>query len=150
MVRSQRRLALVALLSFACVGVALAQAEVVVYTTKAGTKYHRASCSSLRASKIQMPLAEAAKRYGPCGICQPPVVAAGAEAVSAARSSAPTATSPTGVSGSTPVMVSRSGSKGHREGCRTLRSGGIASTLGEASKKLGPCAVCKPPVLAAK
>lgn len=44
-----------------------------VYVTKTGSKYHRESCSSLRASKIPMDLARAAARYGPCKICNPPV-----------------------------------------------------------------------------
>lgn len=46
-----------------------------VFVTKTGTKYHRASCSSLSKSKIEMTLAEAAARYSPCKICKPPVLA---------------------------------------------------------------------------
>jgi micrococcal nuclease len=47
--------------------------EQIVYVTRTGTKYHRADCRSLAKSAIPMPLKEAAKRYGPCSICKPPV-----------------------------------------------------------------------------
>lgn len=46
-------------------------AEVVVYVTKNGTKYHRASCRHLK-SKIPMSLKEAKQRYDPCKVCLPP------------------------------------------------------------------------------
>jgi endonuclease YncB( thermonuclease family) len=46
-----------------------------VYVTKTGEKYHRAGCRSLARSQIPMPLAEAATRYGACGICKPPTLA---------------------------------------------------------------------------
>ena len=48
----------------------VAQSE--VYVTRTGKKYHRASCSSLRRSKISISLADAKQRYGPCGRCNPP------------------------------------------------------------------------------
>jgi endonuclease YncB( thermonuclease family) len=70
------RRVIAAILLVACgmyvAGVVFAEAE-KVYVTRTGKKYHRASCSSLRSSKIEMPLAEAAARYGACGICRPPV-----------------------------------------------------------------------------
>jgi micrococcal nuclease len=47
-----------------------------VYVTKTGQKYHRAGCRSLARSQIPMPLAEAAARYGACGICKPPTLSA--------------------------------------------------------------------------
>lgn len=53
-------------------GVLLAQAE-KVYVTKTGSKYHRASCSSLSKSRIEMPLVQAAARYGACKNCKPPL-----------------------------------------------------------------------------
>jgi len=44
-----------------------------VYITKTGTKYHRATCSYLRSSKIPIPLSEAiARGYTPCSRCKPP------------------------------------------------------------------------------
>ena len=70
--RASRRLILAAVLFTVGVSAALAQAE-KVYVTRTGQKYHRASCTSLRSSKIEMPLAEAAARYGACKICRPPV-----------------------------------------------------------------------------
>ena len=41
-----------------------------VYVTKSGTKYHKSTCSHLRTSKIEMPLADAkAHGYTPCSHC---------------------------------------------------------------------------------
>ena len=70
--RASRRLILAAVLFVVGVSAALAQAE-KVYVTRTGQKYHRDSCSSLRSSKIEMPLAGAATRYEACRICRPPV-----------------------------------------------------------------------------
>jgi hypothetical protein len=74
MQRIRRILAPVLVLAWAVatIGVAFAQAE-NVYVTKTGAKYHRASCSSLSKSKIEMPLAVAAASYGACKNCRPPV-----------------------------------------------------------------------------
>lgn len=44
-----------------------------VYRTKTGAKYHTASCSSLRKSKIAIKLSEAkAQGLGACLRCHPP------------------------------------------------------------------------------
>jgi hypothetical protein len=87
----RRRLLLVSVLLIASIGATFAQAE-KVYVTKTGSKYHRASCSSLSKSKIEMPLAEAAKHYGACKNCKPPippaVPATGAGGASAAKAPA--------------------------------------------------------------
>ena len=64
--------ATVALMSVA--DVTAAQADETVYVTRTGSKYHRASCSSLRSSSIPLKLAEAAARYGPCSRCSPPTL----------------------------------------------------------------------------
>jgi hypothetical protein len=64
-----RRLVLAAVLFIVGIGAAFAQME-KVYVTRTGTKYHRESCTSLRSSKIEMPLAEAAARYGSCANCR--------------------------------------------------------------------------------
>ena len=45
--------------------------EIEVYTTKTGTKYHRAGCRHLK-SKKAIALKEAVKRYSPCSVCKPP------------------------------------------------------------------------------
>ncbi len=46
----------------------------VVYTTKTGSKYHLAKCSSLRKSKIKTTVKEAKKEgMEPCKRCHPPV-----------------------------------------------------------------------------
>ncbi len=119
-----------------------------VYVTRTGTKYHRAGCRSLSRSQIPMSLKEAAGRYGPCSLCRPPVFAPSAAGV--AEVAPPTSPTP-GLSAdaSIPVMVTRTGTKYHRTGCRTLRNGGIPTTLGEASTRYGPCSICRPPVLSA-
>ena len=86
-----RRLVLAAVLFIVGIGVAFAQTQ-KVYVTRTGTKYHRESCSSLRSSKIEMLLAEAAARYGPCANCRPPVLGAGIPqqpAADGAREAAP-------------------------------------------------------------
>src|SRR5688572_270664 len=86
---AQQRLVLSAVLLVFAVGMVFAQAE-KVYVTRTGSEYHRESCSSLRISKIEMPLAEAAARYGPCANCRPPVLIASAPQQPAANP-APTA-----------------------------------------------------------
>ena len=48
-------------------------ADITVYVTKTGKKYHTATCSSLRYSAIPMALSAAAARYGPCSLCRPPI-----------------------------------------------------------------------------
>jgi hypothetical protein len=50
-----------------------APSSTTVYVTKSGTKYHQAGCSSLSRSSIPMRLDEAARRYGPCSRCRPPI-----------------------------------------------------------------------------
>lgn len=45
---------------------------VTVYVTRAGKKYHRPDCRSLKKSKIRMPLDEARERYTACRVCRPP------------------------------------------------------------------------------
>ena len=85
-----RRLIMAAILVTVGVSAALAQTE-KVYVTRTGQKYHRASCTSLRSSKIEMPLAEAAARYDACKICRPPVPAAAARTAPIDERSAPPA-----------------------------------------------------------
>jgi hypothetical protein len=82
----------VSLLAAICVVTAIAtsfaQAD-TVYVTKTGEKYHRASCRSLSRSKIEMPLAQAAARYGACKVCKPPVPATVPAATGAASIRSP-------------------------------------------------------------
>jgi hypothetical protein len=95
-----------------------------------------------------MSLAEAAARYGPCANCRPPIPAAvPSHSPQATTPSSPAAALSAPASASTPVLITRTGQKYHREGCPTLRGGGIATTLGEAAAKYGACRVCNPPVL---
>jgi hypothetical protein len=45
---------------------------VIVYITKTGARYHKATCGSLRSSKIPIELETAIKRgFTPCGTCKP-------------------------------------------------------------------------------
>ena len=48
--------------------------NITVYVTRTGEKYHRDGCRYLRQSRIPMSLAQAAKMYGPCSVCKPPVL----------------------------------------------------------------------------
>lgn len=44
----------------------------IVYVTRTGHKYHRATCKHLRSVKFAMPLAEAMMDFAPCRTCRPP------------------------------------------------------------------------------
>ncbi len=48
------------------------QDKTIVYVTRTGKKYHRSSCSSLRKSKILIPLEEGKQKYSACSRCNPP------------------------------------------------------------------------------
>lgn len=71
----KRRVSIVILLLFALSLVFAAPGSTIVFITKTGAKYHQAGCSSLRKSKIQIPLSEAVRLgYEPCKLCNPPVL----------------------------------------------------------------------------
>jgi hypothetical protein len=121
----------------------------IVYITKTGTKYHRAGCRSLSKSAIPMALKDAAAKYGPCGICNPPILgrpAAKAEAILVP--SAPVTKAQPAGNGDLIVYVTKTGTKYHRAGCRSLSRSAIPMSLKEAvAKRFGPCSICKPPIL---
>ncbi len=48
-------------------------ADVTVYVTASGTRYHQAGCRSVTESSEAISLAEVVDRYQPCGRCKPPV-----------------------------------------------------------------------------
>jgi micrococcal nuclease len=48
------------------------EADITVYVTRTGAKYHRGSCRYLSKSKIPISLEEAKTRYSPCSVCSPP------------------------------------------------------------------------------
>lgn len=51
------------------------QKELTVYITRTGKKYHRAGCRYLSKSQIPISLKDAVNRgYGPCSVCNPPVL----------------------------------------------------------------------------
>jgi hypothetical protein len=75
-------------------------ASTTVYATRTGEKYHRETCRYLSKSKIPMELKEAAARYGPCGVCRPPVLTAPATVV-------PPVPTRTPAPASTPARVTR-------------------------------------------
>ena len=54
---------------------ALSAEDPIVYITKTGAKYHTATCSYLRKSKIPISLSDAIRQgYTPCSRCNPPVL----------------------------------------------------------------------------
>jgi hypothetical protein len=90
----RRRLLLTAALIVCLVGGAFTQSATdKVYVTRTGAKYHRAGCSSLSKSKIEMSLGDAAARFTPCKNCKPPILAEAAPvtALAATPKQAPTA-----------------------------------------------------------
>lgn len=127
----------------------------MVYVTKTGTKYHRAGCRSLAKSSIPMTLKDAvAKGYGPCSICKPAVLSAAAKIPAATP---PSSTSKTATqarsqdNGDVTVYVTRTGTKYHRAGCRSLAKSSIPMALKDAvAKGYTPCSICKPPALEKK
>jgi len=50
------------------------QTDIVVYVTNTGEKYHVEGCGHLRKSRIPIRLSDAARRYGPCKHCGPPII----------------------------------------------------------------------------
>ena len=49
-----------------------ASADVTVFVTKTGTKYHRAGCRALAKSSTAIRLGEVGGKYQPCAVCDPP------------------------------------------------------------------------------
>jgi micrococcal nuclease len=80
--KNKFKLLLVPLLLIPLAGLLLSQAagdEHTVYVTNSGSKYHRDNCRSLRRSRIAISLADAVRSgYGPCSLCNPPALPAGA------------------------------------------------------------------------
>jgi hypothetical protein len=93
MQRTLSRLATVLVLLVAFTGTTLLaqSADTTVYVTKTGAKYHKAGCRSLSRSQIPMTLADASKRYAPCSICKPPILAAAPALAPPATASSPRA-----------------------------------------------------------
>lgn len=106
----------------------------IVYITRTGKKYHRDGCRSLAKSKIPISLKEAVLSYGPCSVCNPPII-------QQSIISKP----PTEEKKSVTVYVTRTGSKYHRAGCRYLRRSSIPMSLEDAKQRYSPCSVCNPP-----
>ena len=94
----RRRLILICVLVVAAIASAAAQTE-NVYVTRTGEKYHRETCRSLAKSKIEMPLAEAAARYGACKNCKPPIPTAAPAATNAGTAAAVERPRPAATSG---------------------------------------------------
>jgi len=70
-----------------------------VYATKTGAKYHRAGCRFLARSQIPLSLREAAERYGPCSVCNPPVLRAATPEAPAVTSAPPDPLRPAATAG---------------------------------------------------
>jgi hypothetical protein len=119
--------------------------DAIVYVTKTGTKYHSEGC---RYSKSATPikLSEASGRYSPCSICNPPVLEKSAK--DKAGNDPPPNTDKDrqkGAEKTVTVYVTKSGTKYHKDGCRSLSKSRIPMSLEEAQKKYSPCSVCNPP-----
>lgn len=124
--------------------------DTIVYVTRTGTKYHRTGCRSLAKSAIPMALKDAAAKYGPCGVCKPPILSSAAPKAEAVPLPSTTVTKaqPAG-NGDVIVYVTKTGTKYHRAGCRSLSRSSIPMPLKEAAKRYSPCSICKPPILKA-
>lgn len=104
-----------------------------VFITRTGSKYHRAGCRYLSKSMIPIALEEAVKSYGPCSVCNPPVLNPDKSELKSTKKESIT------------VYITRTGSKYHRAGCRYLSKSCIPISLEEAKKRYSPCSVCSPP-----
>jgi hypothetical protein len=112
-----------------------ASPDTTVYVTKTGAKYHSDGCSSLSRSKIAFRLGDVGAKYGPCSVCKPPVLPPATRSAAAQTSAShPGAT----------VYVTKTGTKYHNAGCRSLARSSIPMKLGEAARVYGPCSICKP------
>jgi hypothetical protein len=58
----------------------------------------------------------------------------------------PTAPSPSSTESHT-VYATRTGTKYHRDGCRSLSQSRIPMALKDAAARYGPCSICRPPIL---
>jgi len=112
---------------------AILTGEETVYVTKTGKKYHRVGCRYLSRSMIPISLKEAVYSYGPCSVCNPPVL----------NLIEPAQKEP--VKKSFMVYVTKTGSKYHLSGCRYLRRSSIPMSLENAKRRYSPCSVCNPP-----
>jgi hypothetical protein len=129
--------------------------------------FHRAGCPWLRLGGNQsLAIEEAKKRYfqphcqcvsgkdsvppctfgglvtAPAQLAQPPQPAPAARAAFAEAPSVSSAATET-------VYVTKTGTKYHRAGCRSLSSSQIPMKLADAAARYGPCSICKPPLLPA-
>ena len=48
------------------------QADVIVYVTRSGTRYHLDHCRYLRTSRTRLSFEKARSQYTPCSVCRPP------------------------------------------------------------------------------
>jgi hypothetical protein len=122
----------------------------VVTGSNATGLYHRQGCAALKGGGLSvLTLNEAkARHFQPHCLC---IVGTNGTApcepapTTAATSAAKTAAAPRA---STVVYITRTGENYHRSGCRSLAKSRIEATLGEAVKRYGACAICRPPTLA--
>lgn len=70
-----KKLLLLALILLMLFPVFSGNADLIVYRTKTGSKYHLDGCRSLNKSKIELTLEEATQRgLSPCKVCKPPTL----------------------------------------------------------------------------
>lgn len=141
----------------------------IVTGAQATALYHRQGCAWLRSgAPTALTLEEARKRYfqphclcivgkegtPPCEVtaalaARPPATVAGASTTAAVATATAAKSTAASSNATETVYVTRTGSKYHRAGCRSLSRSQIPMTLKEASARYGACSICRPPVLTA-
>ena len=130
--------------------------------------YHRAGCPWLRLGGNQpLSIEEAKKRYfqphcqcisgkdstPPCtfggSVTAPTPPAQSPQPTPAARAAFAEA-SPMSSAAIETVYVTKTGTKYHRAGCRSLTRSAIPMSLKDAAKAYGPCSICRPPTLTSR
>jgi hypothetical protein len=133
-------------------GSRLQSTDVTVYITRTGAKYHRSGCRSLAKSSIPIFLKDAVgKGYGACGMCNPPRLNASPQPPTEASIPALSVPSSKAIpTNNADIIVygTKTGSRYHRAGCSSLARSSIPMSIKAAKAKgLGPCSLCKPPLL---
>lgn len=131
-----------------------APTQETVYITKTGEKYHKEGCRYLSKSKIPIDLSEAiASGYGPCSVCNPPVLSNRAETdnktIAANNKNTKEENNTTN---HTPiekkeitVYITKTGEKYHTAGCSYLKKSKIPIELSDAKNNgYTPCSRCNP------
>jgi len=94
------------------------KADVKVFVTRSGTKFHVAGCKFVDKDSTAISLADTKGKYEPCAVCKPDAT----------------------------VYATKTGAKFHMKTCTHAGKDPLSMMLAEAkSRKLEPCKVCNPP-----